>query len=124
MAKDEMVSPCSRLRHEIPSCDSEPPHFGVEGGSFETQLGRSPLWSTNEAFSLSQGTDNVFAFRVFEGRDLRRATLRNVFQLRQRGLQCRSTRQNYRPIKEVLQFADVPRPLPFHEVLHDARGNR
>src|ERR1700719_2606270 len=57
----------------------------------------------------------VFCFSI--------ALIGGGLQFGERRLQNRARREDDRALNEVLQFADVARPLPAHQSFHGSRGN-
>src|SRR5208282_968785 len=95
----------------IPAADFQALHLVLQSGPLQAQPRRRAVWTGESAVSLSQNLGDVIALRVTQ-RSRRRLARHFRAQLAERWVEPVAFRQNHRTLDEILQLADVSRPIP------------
>src|ERR1700730_13868539 len=124
--KDTLSRIPTRSRNSRPKpsrLDPEMVEPGLQSRALHAQPRGCAVGSSKLSAAIPKGAKNAFAFLIAEIDLLAAVALGGLFQFRQRRLQNRSRRQNDRALHEVLQFANVTRPIPPHQSFHGFRRN-
>src|SRR5271166_3402363 len=112
--------------HIVSSLDAKLLQLGVECGSFEAKAGGCTVVAADEAFGLTEHTEDVLPLGSLQGWAFRLGAVLRLFgfQFRQGNMQDRAPGEDDRALEKVLQLADVAGPGPALQGFHRLYGDR
>src|SRR5882762_9736886 len=103
--------------------DAQLLHAEVKRRSLDSQTCGRPVGAGDNPPGLVKNLANVVSLRVLEGNCPKGFRFGGTLQTRERGVQDAARSKNYAPLDEILELANVPRPLIGGKRSHRFRKN-
>src|SRR6266850_2711770 len=103
--------------------DVKPLHPEVKGGPLDSQTCGCPVGTCDNPPGLLESLANVVSLRVLKGNRSKGFRFGATLQTRERGVQDIARSEDNAPLDEILELANVPRPLIRDEGRHRFRRN-
>src|SRR5712664_2009533 len=103
--------------------DAQLLHPEVKGGPLDSQACGCPVGTGDNPPGLIESLANVVSLRVLQGNCPKGFRFGGTLQARERGVQDAARSKDYTPLDEILELANVPRPLIGSERRHRFRRN-
>src|SRR5712664_2897182 len=103
--------------------DAELLHAEVKRGPLDSQACGRPVWAGDKPPGLIESLANVVSLRVLQGNCPKEFRFGGTLQASERRVQDVARSKDYAPLDEILELANVPRPLIGGECRHRFRMN-